>query len=132
MTFLGTRTALLVDFVACIFGIASLALNASTMPIMLGATLLLGITVQGAQSGLNALAASFYPTTIRATGIGWALGIGRIGSIVGPSVGGVLLSLRWTPDQIFMAGVGPALVAALAIVGASALPQNANAFRTAN
>src|SRR5207248_68287 len=45
--FLGTRTALLVDFVACIFGIASLALNASTMPIMLGATLLLGITVQG-------------------------------------------------------------------------------------
>src|SRR5207244_12728145 len=104
----GRRSPLLFGFVACSVGIASLALNASTMPIMLGATLLLGITVQGAQSGLNALAASFYPTTIRATGIGWALGIGRIGSIVGPSVGGVLLSLRWTPDQIFMAGVGPA------------------------
>ena len=132
MTFLGTRTALLVEFVVCILGIASLARNTSATPIMLGTALLLGIVVQGAQAGLNALAASFYPTTVRATGIGWALGVGRIGSIVGPSLGGILLSLRWTPDQIFMAGVGPALVAALAIVGASALPQNANAFRAAN
>jgi AAHS family 4-hydroxybenzoate transporter-like MFS transporter len=132
MTFIGTRAALLLEFAVCILCIATLALNASSLSIILGVTLLLGITVQGAQSGLNALAASFYPTTIRATGIGWALGVGRVGSIVGPSVGGVLLSLQWTPDRIFMAGVGPALVAALAIVGASALPQNANAFRTAN
>lgn len=132
MTFLGARAALLLDFVVCILCIAALAFNASSMAMMLGATLLLGITVQGAQAGLNALAASFYPTSVRATGVGWALGVGRVGSIVGPSVGGVLLSLQWTPDRIFMAGVGPALVAALAIVGASALPQNANAFRTAN
>ena len=132
MTMLGTRTALLADFVVCIVCIAGLASNPSSMPIVSSMTLLLGITVQGAQAGLNALAASFYPTNVRATGVGWALGVGRVGSIVGPSVGAVLLSLHWTPDRIFMAGVGPALLAALAIVGAGALPQNANAFRTAN
>src|SRR5262249_7304934 len=98
MMFLGTRTALLLEVVVCIMCIATLALNVSSLSIILGVTLLLGITVQGAQAGLNALAASFYPTNIRATGIGWALGVGRVGSIVGPSVGGALLSLQWTPD----------------------------------
>ncbi len=68
---------------------------------------------------------------VRATGIGWALGVGRIGSIVGPSLGGVLLSLKWTPDQIFVAGVIPALCAAVAIVLTRWLPEDANAFRTA-
>jgi len=98
---------------------------------MLVVSLVLGVCVQGAQAGLNALAASFYPTTVRATGIGWALGIGRIGSIVGPSVGGVLLSLKWTPDQIFLAGIAPALCAAIAIVLTRWLPERSNAFRTA-
>jgi hypothetical protein len=40
-------------------------------------------------AGLNALAASFHPTSIRSTGVGWALGVGRIGSIAGPLVAGV-------------------------------------------
>ena len=88
--------------------------------------------MQGAQAGLNALAAMYYPTTIRATGIGWALGVGRIGSIVGPSVGGLLLSRQWTPDRIFMAGTAPAICAAAAIVLAGALPREANAFQVAH
>ena len=78
-------------------------------------TFILGFTVQGAQGGLNALVASFYPTAIRSTGIGWALGIGRIGSIVGPVLGGVMLSAGWHPRQIFLVGVIPSLCAAVAI-----------------
>jgi MFS transporter, AAHS family, 4-hydroxybenzoate transporter len=74
----------------------------------------------------------FYPTAIRATGIGWALGVGRVGSIVGPSVGGLLLSLQWTPDRIFLAGAAPAMCAAAAILAANALPRRANAFQVAN
>ncbi|HEX3371539.1 MAG TPA: MFS transporter, partial [Candidatus Acidoferrales bacterium] len=64
--------------------------------------------------GLNVMAATIYPTSIRATGIGWALGIGRIGSIVGPVLVGVMLKLNWGPREIFQAGAIPALCAAAA------------------
>ena len=125
----GTRTALVAEFALCILLIPSLATTASSLALMLTIIFVLGICVQGAQAGLNALAAMFYPTAIRATGVGWALGVGRVGSIVGPSVGGLLLSLQWTPDRIFMAGMAPAICAAAAIVAATALPRAANAFQ---
>jgi AAHS family 4-hydroxybenzoate transporter-like MFS transporter len=128
----GTRSALIVEFAACVLLIPSLASTRSSLPLMLAIIFVLGICVQGAQAGLNALAAMFYPTAIRATGIGWALGVGRVGSIVGPSVGGLLLSLQWTPDRIFVAGMAPAICAATAIGFASVLPQKANAFQVAN
>ena len=51
-----------------------------------------GFCVVGGQIGANALTASSYPTPIRSTGVGWALGIGRIGSIIGPAIGGLLLA----------------------------------------
>jgi len=118
MRAIGTRTALVGEFMFCILLIPSLASAASAVPLMLSIIFMLGICVQGAQAGLNALAAMFYPTAIRATGIGWALGVGRVGSIVGPSVGGLLLSMQWTPNRIFMAGMAPAVFAAAAIVAA--------------
>jgi AAHS family 4-hydroxybenzoate transporter-like MFS transporter len=130
MRAVGARALLLIEFVVCTALIWSLSVIASSVTPMLIITLVLGIVVQGAQAGLNALAASFYPTAVRATGIGWALGVGRIGSIVGPSLGGVLLSWKWTPDQIFLAGILPASCGALAIVLSHALPQRSNAFQT--
>jgi MFS transporter, AAHS family, 4-hydroxybenzoate transporter len=132
MRAIGTRAVLIGEFALCILLIPSLASTASSLALMLAIIFVLGVCVQGAQAGLNALAAMFYPTAIRATGIGWALGVGRVGSIVGPSVGGLLLSLQWTPDRIFMAGMAPAICAAAAIVAASALPREANAFQVAN
>ena len=56
----------------------------------------------------------FYPTSVRATGVGWALGIGRVGSIVGPLVGGALLTAKWSTGSVFMAAAAAALCAALA------------------
>jgi MFS transporter, AAHS family, 4-hydroxybenzoate transporter len=88
------------------------------MAIVFGA----GFCVVGAQIGANALAAMFYPTFIRSTGVGWALGIGRIGSIVGPVVGGILLSLHWPASTLFAAGAVPAFVAALAAFTIGLLP----------
>jgi len=73
-----------------------------------------GFCVVGGQIGANALAAERYPTFIRATGVGWALGIGRIGSIIGPLVGGVMLALAWDLPVIFRAGAVPMLIAAAA------------------
>ena len=80
--------------------------------LLAGAILAAGFTVIGAQNGANALAAESYPTALRSTGVGWALGVGRIGSIIGPLFGGMLLSLRITAAELFLAASIPALVAA--------------------
>jgi AAHS family 4-hydroxybenzoate transporter-like MFS transporter len=96
---------------------------------MMTVTFVLGVAIQGAQAGLNALAAGFYPTTVRATGVGWALGVGRVGSIVGPAIGGMLLTMGWTPQRIFLAGMAPALCASIAILGSTRLRGQPSAFR---
>lgn len=118
----GARPVVLAEFCAATVLIGILAFMPPLLWLILGVAALLGCVVQGAQSGLNALVAGFYPTPIRATGIGWALGIGRIGSIVGPILGGVMLSLEWTLQQIFLVGTVPALCAGLAILAGSRLP----------
>jgi AAHS family 4-hydroxybenzoate transporter-like MFS transporter len=79
---------------------------------------LAGFCMSGAQTGLNAHAPSCYPTSARATGVSWMLGVGRFGSILGSLVGGVLLGLGWGFGPILMLLAVPALVAALAIGGA--------------
>jgi len=69
-----------------------------------------GLFVVGTQFGLNALAGSSYPTFIRSTGVGWALGVGRVGSILGPVVGGILIALKLPLPYIFLYGAIPMLV----------------------
>jgi AAHS family 4-hydroxybenzoate transporter-like MFS transporter len=77
---------------------------------------LAGFFVIGAQFGLNAVAASAYPTAIRSTGVGWALGIGRVGSIIGPLAGGVLIAARFGVRELFWVSAIPAVVSAVAIL----------------
>jgi AAHS family 4-hydroxybenzoate transporter-like MFS transporter len=111
----GASKLMLTEFIVSLLLIVLLAFLFASYPIMMAVTFTLGVSVQGAQAGLNALAAIFYPTSIRSTGIGWCSGIGRIGSIIGPLIGGVLLSLAWTPRQIFLSGVVPALCSAMVV-----------------
>lgn len=73
-----------------------------------------GFCIVGAQNASNAVAALLYPTFMRATGVGWAQGIGRIGSIIGPLVGGFILSLHWATQSVFLIAVVPTLVGAAA------------------
>ncbi len=80
-----------------------------------------GVFVVGGQGGANALTANLYPTTIRSTGVGWAFGIGRIGSIIGPIIGGIMLSLHWDIQHIFMIGAIPVTLAATAALTISFL-----------
>jgi AAHS family 4-hydroxybenzoate transporter-like MFS transporter len=71
-----------------------------------------GAAIIGSQLGANAMVAGLYPARIRSTGIGWALGIGRVGAIVGPVIGGTLLGFGLPPKQIFLCACVPALIAA--------------------
>jgi AAHS family 4-hydroxybenzoate transporter-like MFS transporter len=66
-----------------------------------------------ASSGLIALAALLYSTAIRSTGVGWAMGMGRFGSFVGPLVIGLLVNQGWHVGESFDAIGAPALSAAL-------------------
>jgi AAHS family 4-hydroxybenzoate transporter-like MFS transporter len=75
-----------------------------------------GFFLIGAQSGLSALASAFYPTDARATGVGWGLGMGRIGSIVGPVTGGLLLTTGLDVQAMFMLVAVPTLIAAVMVV----------------
>jgi AAHS family 4-hydroxybenzoate transporter-like MFS transporter len=69
-----------------------------------------GWCVVGSQPGVNALAATYYPTYLRSTGVGWGLGVGRVGAIVGPMIGGALLRQQWTTQQLFWAAAVPAAI----------------------
>ncbi|WP_315833772.1 MFS transporter [Bradyrhizobium prioriisuperbiae] len=73
-----------------------------------------GFCIVGGQIASNALTATYYPTAMRSTGVGWALGIGRVGSIVGPLIGGIMLSRHVGTETLFMAAAVPALVAGVA------------------
>lgn len=118
---LGGSRVLIAEFGLSVLLIGSLGVLPASFGLIMTVAFVLGILVQGAQAGLNALVADFYPTAIRSTGVGWALGVGRIGSIVGPVLGGVMLSLHWDLQQIFLAGTVPALCAGLAVLASSKL-----------
>jgi AAHS family 4-hydroxybenzoate transporter-like MFS transporter len=96
--------------------IAGIAMGSANLWMLMIATFLAGFGVVGAQIGMNALAAGLYPTAIRSTGVGWALGVGRIGSIIGPLAGGILLSFGWNAQSVVLIAAIPALLAGMAVI----------------
>jgi AAHS family 4-hydroxybenzoate transporter-like MFS transporter len=77
--------------------------------------LIAGIGVLGGQIGLNALSGTIYPTYMRAMGAGWALGIGRVGSLAGPILGGYLLTMGIPRPTLLLLDAIPFLFCALAL-----------------
>lgn len=77
------------------------------------ASTLAGFFLGGTGTGLLALAAGLYPTTIRSTGIGWSMGMGRIGQICGPLGAGVMVGWGAGPGAVFYAAAMPCLIGAL-------------------
>ncbi len=75
---------------------------------------LAGFCVLGGQTGLNVGAALIYPTAIRANGSGWAFGVGRLGSIVGPVLGGFLIAGHLSVQSLYLVASLPYLVAFVA------------------
>lgn len=76
---------------------------------------LLGFFVFGFQNCLHGIGGSIYPSRVRAMGVGWALGAGKIGGILGPLVGGILISAGAAPQTVFIAASAPLLVSLLAV-----------------
>jgi MFS transporter, AAHS family, 4-hydroxybenzoate transporter len=114
------RALALVYFIA-VFAVGAIGQLGHSAALVTIAIFVAGFCIVGGQIAANALAAGFYPTSVRATGVGWALGIGRIGSIVGPLIGGLLLSLKWSVGEVFVAAALAALCAATAAFSLSQL-----------
>jgi AAHS family 4-hydroxybenzoate transporter-like MFS transporter len=71
-----------------------------------------GCVIVGTQNALNASAGLIYPTSLRANGVGYALGVGRLGSITGPLIGSLLTNLAMPPQAFFyVTAVAPILCA---------------------
>ena len=85
-----------------------------TSALLFAVVFLAGFGILGGQAGNNALAATYYPTDLRSTGVGAALGIGRIGSILGPSAA-EFMRPRYSTHQLFIAFAVPALLSAVAV-----------------
>ncbi|MBK4736134.1 MFS transporter [Noviherbaspirillum pedocola] len=85
-----------------------------------------GFCIVGGQIGANAFVGGFYPTRIRSTGVGWALGIGRVGSVIGPMLAGWLLAMKWSPASVFFMAMIPALLAGISMLMVGQMKNSTN------
>jgi AAHS family 4-hydroxybenzoate transporter-like MFS transporter len=107
----GAQAVLTVMLSGGIVVIAAVGLTNLPYPLLLAVIFLMGCCTIGSMTGINGMTAALYPARVRTTGMGWALGIGRLGGIGGPWLGGVLLAMGWPPRQIFLCTCVTAAVA---------------------
>ena len=86
----------------------------SLVSLMLVAAIM-GFFLIGAMIGLYTIAPSVYPANVRVSGVGLAIGIGRLGAIVAPLAGGIILNSGYSTDEIFVIFSIPLILAALAV-----------------
>ena len=110
-----------VDFLLiapCLFMVAYSNGNAT---LLLAGAFAAGWTIMGGLGLVNALAADNYPTPVRSTGIGWASGVGRLGSAASPSAIGWLLTAGWGARDILLLPIAPAIIMASAVFAIGAI-----------
>jgi MFS transporter, AAHS family, 4-hydroxybenzoate transporter len=110
----GPERALALHYAIGAVFIALISLFALPYLVLVAVIFLCGMTIIGSQTGANATCGKLYPARMRTSGLGWALGIGRLGGIAAPALGGYLLARGLPPTQIFLSACLFALVAAAA------------------
>ncbi len=103
--------------------IAAIGIPGVAYPMMASAVGLAGFCTLGAQFGNNAASGLLYPTAFRSRGVGWALGVGRLGSIAGPLLGGLLIGMKLPLAQLFAVAAMPMLVGLIAATAVARLCQ---------
>ena len=96
--------------------IAMVGIDGLSPALLAGVAGFAGLAVLGAQFGNNACAGMIYPTEARSQGAGWALSIGRIGSIIGPIVGGMLVAMKMPYHEMFLWASLPMAVGLIAAI----------------
>jgi AAHS family 3-hydroxyphenylpropionic acid transporter len=96
------RRSVTVTFIALPILMAALANCPPQAALMISVVVLLGCAIVGAQAFVYTMAPAGYPTSIRGVGVGTAVAVGRIGSIVGPKLGGALRAAGHNGAQLFL------------------------------
>jgi MFS family permease len=96
---------------SAVFGLAMGRLDTA-----LWTALLLGMLANAAMAGLYSVGPPLYPTMVRATGMGWAIGVGRFGAILAPLTSGALLDRGWSSAQLYFLFSAPFALAAVAVM----------------
>lgn len=107
-----TATCMLATAIA----MATFGAYTSDLTIAFAVAFAIGAFIFGSMAGLYAFAPIVYPAAIRTTGMGWSIGIGRIGAILAPLTAGVLLDRGWNPPQLYYVYALPLLVAMLTVL----------------
>jgi MFS transporter, AAHS family, 4-hydroxybenzoate transporter len=95
--------------------VASLGLILTSESVVLALALMAtGFCLLGLVCGVLASAGAIYPTRVRSTGIGWTTGMGRLGGVAGPIVGGILVGLNLPLRQLYYVAAAPLVVGAIA------------------
>jgi AAHS family 4-hydroxybenzoate transporter-like MFS transporter len=101
------------------FGLGCIAValmgQSASLAVLFSVVFVAGFCVVGGQGGLNSLAANFYPTHVRSTGIGSALGIGRFGAIVGQPIAAGLLGRGLTPAALLLVAALPGAITSASV-----------------
>ncbi|WP_280189967.1 MFS transporter [Delftia sp. PS-11] len=108
---LAIGSLLLYALLTALFGLASASLAGA-----FAAAVGMGVFLFASMAGLYGLVPATYPAQVRATGMGWAIGIGRIGAIVAPTMAGLLLDGGWQPASLYYVFALPLVAAALAVL----------------
>ena len=121
----GPRRTLTLAYLIAAVSVAGIALAGANLLALTVCVLCAGFGIIGGQTAANAVTAQSYPTELRSTGVGWYLGVGRVGSIIGPALAGWFLAAGVSLRDVFLLAVIPALIAAGAasLLGRSLSPE---------
>jgi benzoate transport len=111
----GLRPLAAVYLVLTSVSIVLFGLFASDLALAFVIALVIGVCLFGSMVGLYAMTPALYPAAIRTTGMGWAIGIGRIGAILAPIVAGLLIDAGWSASQLYYAFAVPVAATVLAV-----------------
>lgn len=138
ITRMGFTSTLAATFAVATVSVGMIGQPGLSLPVLYAIVFVAGWCIVGGQPGLNALSSSYYPTYLRSTGVGAGLGVGRLGAITGPIIGGMLVAQQWQPQQLLWAAAVPAAVSTAILIilwlmlGATVKPASAEAAAAAH
>lgn len=114
----GFYKVLIPVFVLAIISVGLIGISVNSLTLLFIVVFLAGFTVIGGQPAINALSASHYPVLLRTTGVGWSIGIARLGSMIGPILGGALAKSVNLSSLFLIATIPSMLVIVMLVIQA--------------